>query len=257
MGPLKVGAYDPFNLDADGDKEACVNPVGSIDVLGQVLEDQIHLAGWTFDPNATDPIHITVADNGVSSDLVANGSRPDVNAAFPGVGTTHGFDTTLDETDSPAATHQICVTAKNVSTGADQKLGCKTITLQGLHEDASDPAHTVIGVIEGADRVPGGIHIRGFAWDGFSAGTLNTLPTLGIGSADDPTVVTSIAGQQTVARPDVVANYSLTGATATYGFDFVEPAPVGSTLADASAVCLYNSTGTAVKVQLLCRPVNS
>src|ERR1700710_650300 len=36
-GPLKVGGYDPFDLDKDGDKAACVDPVGSVDVLGQVL----------------------------------------------------------------------------------------------------------------------------------------------------------------------------------------------------------------------------
>jgi hypothetical protein len=255
-GPLKVGGYDPFDLDKDGDKAACVDPVGSVDVLGQVLDSNIHVAGWTFDPNTTDPIHYTVSDNGTMTDNVANGTRTDIAAAYPGVGSTHGFDLTIDESTSPAATHQICITAKNTGAGADQKLGCKTITLIGVH-DSSSTGHEVVGVIEGADRVPGGIHIRGLAWDGFSPSTINTLPSLSIGSADDPTVVTSLTGKQTVARPDAVSFYDLAGGTATYGFDFVQPAPAGSSLGDASSICLYDSTNTASNVQMMCRPINS
>jgi hypothetical protein len=252
MGPLKVGAYDPFDLDKDGDKAACVDPVGSIDVLGQVVVDQIHVAGWTFDPNTTDPIHIAVTDNGVSTDYTANGARADINTAFPGVGATHGFDVTLSV--NPSTTHQICVTAKNVGAGSDQKLGCKTILMQQA-QDNNATTTDVVGLIEGADRVPGGIHIRGFSFDALLANQ-NTLPAVGYGSAEDPTVVTSLTGKQTVARPDVISEYNLTG-TATYGFDFVVPAPDGSSLATASNVCIYDSTVAATPVQLMCRPINT
>lgn len=252
-GPLKITGYDSFGLDPGGDGNACVDPVGTIDEFGQVLVDHVHLAGWTFDPNTTDPIHLTITDNGVSSDQVASGSRPDVDVAF-GFGGDHGFSVDLAET--AGTTHYICVTAKNVGAGTDQSLGCKTITMAELGED-TPTGHDVLGLIEGADRVPGGIHIRGFAFDQTVPGT---LPTIGYGPAEAPTSITAVAASQTVVRPDVVSAFPSANLVAgtQYGFDFVQPTTgAGAAFADATQICLYDSTGTSTNVQLMCRPIGS
>jgi hypothetical protein len=256
-GPLKVGAYDPFDLDKDGDKAACVDPVGSIDVLGQVLTDQIHLAGWAFDPNTTDPIHLSVTDNGgTPTDITADGPRADINAAFNGVGTTHGYDQLM--TPTAGATHRICATAKNTGAGTDTSLGCKTITLQDVGDNQT-AGHEVIGLIEGADRVPGGIHVRGFAFDQSVPGT---LPSVSYGVAETPTVVTGLSTSQQVVRPDVVTAFSTANLVSgtKYGFDFLLPVAASSSDATTVApqnICLYDSTVSGTNTQLMCRSVDS
>ena len=90
-GPLIVTNWDSFGLDPDGDKQACVDPVGAVDYLGQEL-DSIAVRGGTFDPNTTGPIDIDVYDGDAGVRIPAADPRSDIEAAFPGAGGAHGFD---------------------------------------------------------------------------------------------------------------------------------------------------------------------
>lgn len=157
-GPLTVRGWDSFELDADGDRQACVDPVGTLDTFGQEF-DGIAVRGWAFDPNTTDPINLDVYDDGVGSRQLADEERSDLASRFPGVGVQHGFD--LFAGADVGETRRVCVFGINVGAGSNTLLQCKTITMQDVSEVRANN-QTVYGMIEGADQVPGGIHVRGF-----------------------------------------------------------------------------------------------
>ena len=72
------------------------------------------VGGWAIDPDTADPIDVHVYVDSSGRAITADGSRPDVAAAFPGYGANHGFAATF-----PIApgTHQVCIYA------IDQGLG--------------------------------------------------------------------------------------------------------------------------------------
>ena len=84
------------------------------------------VSGWAIDPDSTSPVQIRITVNGVALPaIVANGSRPDVGAAFPGFGSLHGFTYTWTAPPAPA---RVCVTIVNVGAGTvDTDLGCRTL----------------------------------------------------------------------------------------------------------------------------------
>jgi hypothetical protein len=247
-GPLTVTGWDAFGLDPDGDKQACVDPVGSADVMGQVL-DQVEVAGWAFDPNTTDPINVDIYDNAVGSRFTASDSRTDIGAAFPGAGDNHGFDVTTPE--DIGTTHKICAYGINIGAGGNQSFGCKTITMQDIGE-YTDSTWDVVGMIEGADRVPDGIHVRGFVFadPGPSAQASYFLTT------GPPAPSAYLNDHLKVARPDVHEALDEPG-TAPVGFDFNIPTFAGTPFYGATNLCLDFEAGTAAQVQLMCRPIDS
>jgi hypothetical protein len=108
-------------------KASSYNPVGSLDDVSLFGGDAT-VRGWTFDPDVlTSPIDVHVYVDGVGRAILrADRSRPDVEAAYPGTGTSHGFETTLGLS---AGEHTICAYAINVETGtANTTLGCRTVT---------------------------------------------------------------------------------------------------------------------------------
>lgn len=96
-----------------------ISPALSIDIASQtVARDGVRIAGWTADgdsPLAPLTVKISI-DNGPVTTVTANLSRPDVAAAFPQYGPSHGYDLVIPAGPSP---HQVCVTAVNVGSGAD------------------------------------------------------------------------------------------------------------------------------------------
>ncbi|HEY0508070.1 MAG TPA: zinc-dependent metalloprotease family protein, partial [Blastococcus sp.] len=103
-------------------------PVGNFEALS-ASGPTITVIGWAFDPDSTSdaiPVHVYVDGQGVV--LSANGSRPDVGAAFPGVGDAHGFS--WSGAVAPG-THTVCAYAIDGQlTGRDTALGCRTVTTQ-------------------------------------------------------------------------------------------------------------------------------
>lgn len=76
-------------------------PFGHLD-LAVASGNTLRLTGWAFDPdNAQQSISLHVYVGGPAGSgapgyvRLANGSRPDVAAAYPGAGAAHGFDTTV------------------------------------------------------------------------------------------------------------------------------------------------------------------
>jgi hypothetical protein len=52
--------------------------------------------------------------------------RPDVGAAFPGYGSTHGFDLTIGSVSRGG--HVICIYGLNVGPGGHALVGCRRVT---------------------------------------------------------------------------------------------------------------------------------
>ena len=98
------------------------SPIGYLDVATGV-PGGVSVAGWAIDPDTTAPIavHVYVDSAGVA--LTADGSRPDVGAAFPGYGSAHGYSSAVAA--SPGS-HRVCAYGINVGPGGNSLLGCRT-----------------------------------------------------------------------------------------------------------------------------------
>lgn len=103
------------------------NPVGGVDAFVETVGG-VKVRGWAFDPDVTTPITVRVYVDGVArQSLTAGDPRPDVASAVPGAGPTTGFTGTKITT--ALGSHQVCVYAINVGTGANATLGCATVTV--------------------------------------------------------------------------------------------------------------------------------
>jgi hypothetical protein len=221
-GPLTVKGWDPFELDPDGDKNACVDPGAQFDYFGQEL-DGIALRGWAFDPNTADPISIDVYD--------------------------HGFD--LAAAGNIGETRKICVAGINIGTGNNSLIKCKTITLYDIGQ-MTNAWGDIVGMIESADRVPGGIRVRGFGiYDytqplgGWLIGSPGYGTTFGI---NGPTL------NLNVVRDDVADVFGLPTGVA-YGFDQVVPEEL--IYYGGPGICLRVRAGASGVVNVMCRQINS
>ena len=115
----------------------------------------IQLSGWGLDRGTATPTHVNFyVDGAWLGYLMANSSRPDIAATFPGYGEDHGFSDTLPY--STPGTHQACAWVIGDGTGApNYGLGCKTVTIN------NDP----VGFFEQAQPVSGGIQLSGWGLD--------------------------------------------------------------------------------------------
>jgi hypothetical protein len=188
-------------------------PLGSWDAL-QASGTTMSLWGWAFDPDLpaiAAPVHVYV--DGVGTALTADGSRPDVGGAFPGVGSAHGFSWSTKVT---AAVHSVCVYAIDVDTPSrNTSLGCRSIDARPALPVANWEVLQVSGPT---------LSIRGWAFD-----------------PNDPTAAVSVhvylAGRGTAltangSRPDVGAAFP--GAGSSHGFSWSTPLTRGG-----YQVCLY------------------
>lgn len=100
------------------------DPFGSLD--GAALSGgTATVRGWAIDPDTGSAITVrTYVDGRYAGDATANGSRPDVAAAFPGYGSAHGYSLPV-----PAAVGStVCVYALNSGAGSQNTtLGCRRV----------------------------------------------------------------------------------------------------------------------------------
>ncbi|QNG36020.1 hypothetical protein F1C76_04960 [Geodermatophilaceae bacterium NBWT11] len=103
-------------------------PLASWDSLA-ASAGTVSVRGWALDPDqplVAGQVHVYVDGRGTA--LVADGSRPDVGAVFPGSGSAHGFSFS---TQVAPGTHSVCVYAIDVDTPSrNTSLGCRSITTQ-------------------------------------------------------------------------------------------------------------------------------
>lgn len=172
--------------------------------------------GWAFDPDTTDPIQVHVYVDGVGKGFPANGSRPDIVAAYPGAGPNSGFDAFVSMS---VGTHQVCVYAINNGAGGNPTLTCASVKVTA----PADLGRAPVGFVESIASGNGGATISGWAFD------LDTLDPIQVHIYVDG------AGKGFTAdrsRPDVAAAYP--GAGSRTGFsEFIAMS------AGTHRVCVY------------------
>jgi peptidoglycan hydrolase-like protein with peptidoglycan-binding domain len=134
---------------------------GALTTLG-LRPGGVLAAGWGLDPDvaAAVPVALTV-DGTPHEPLTADKVRTDVPAGYAANGTAHGFAALLPLAEGP---HTVCASAANASgtPGADQQLGCRTVTAQ----------HGAQGGIDAVRPLPGGgLAVTAWALDPDVAGS--------------------------------------------------------------------------------------
>lgn len=203
-------------------------PFGYTDTVATGL-NKVTVSGWTIDPDTQQPANVQVSVDGVPTSFTADGSRPDVAAAFTGYGAGHGFTAAIPLT---AGTHTICIVAVNVAgPGGNAPFGCNTVTSGG----------TPFGYFDNAAVANGKLTVNGWAID---PDTASSIPV----HVYVDGVVTGFGA--TRSRPDVAAVFPDYGPT--HGFAETLPVTPGS-----HTVCVYaiNVAGTGGNPPLGCRTV--
>ena len=204
-------------------------PFGSID-SATADESGAHLIGWAADPNSTAPIWMHVYVDGVYyNGYLANGTRVDVTAANPELGTQSGFDITLN---LPAGQHAICVYGINVGAGQNTQIGCTTQML---------PTRTPIGYVDSLTASEGAIDLSGWTLD----------PSVAASTVVHVYIDGAFANGYAASSPrsDIAAAFPLVGAN--HGFHIHAPASAGQ-----HTVCVYGLNVEADKHrQLLCSTI--
>ena len=205
------------------------NPIGNFENIRRV-PGGVHLTGWDLDFDTTGPLETDVYEGSCCANprgaFTANVSRPDVAAAFPGSGDTHGFEIDIGAAPTSTTTKTYCVYADNVSYGdTNPQLGCRSITIS---PDAT-------GNFESIQAVPGGAEVVGWTLDQDTANS--TEVDLYEGACCTNPIGAFTAN---VARPDV--GMAWLGYGDDHGFDITLSLPPGN-----HTICAYgiNAPGTA------------
>ena len=111
------------------------DPFGRLDTVKPV-DGGIQVSGWAIDPDTASPIRVDTygGDGGAAPgvnpghNFTANVSRPDVKRVHPNYGDLHGYAGFFP---LKSGQQTVCAYAINASgtTGANKKIGCKTVTV--------------------------------------------------------------------------------------------------------------------------------
>lgn len=200
------------------------NPLGTVDTSALTGFD-LALSGWTFDPNQADqPLRIDIYDQRADGSLVGYGgatavaARPDVAAAYPGVGPNQGWTATIRLTGG--GSHRVCAYGINVGAGGNALLGCTSV---------STPAP--IGSLDAvANSAPGVLTVDGWSMDPQDP-TAAVATHLYVTAPDGSLAGTAVTAD--VSRTDVAAVYPAAGDR--HGF----AARLGVTQTGTVQVCAY------------------
>jgi hypothetical protein len=209
------------------DAEVAASPRGSLDRLSGSASG-IEVAGWALDPQSSASLQIEVDVDGAVTRLTASGERPDLAAAYPGLGTAHGFTSVVA---ASGGYHRVCVRAVNVADGWDRLLGCSGVTVTN-----ADP----IGSVDTLASTGTGVRVAGWALDPDTSASIEVHVYI-----DGKGARALVASG---SRPDVGAAY---GKGDAHGFDAVVPTSQGT-----HEVCVYAiNTPTGSNPVLRCAQV--
>ncbi|MFF2633060.1 hypothetical protein ACFVR6_09305 [Microbacterium sp. NPDC058021] len=205
-------------------------PIGNLEHIASV-PGGFQLRGWAADPDTSNSIELHVYIAGVGRSYVADLDRPDVGAAFPALGSRHGFDLFVPAT-TDGGTPEVCAYAINVGQGSSHRvLGCHTLVSQSGSPRAQ---------IDQFAFVDGTLRIAGWALD---PDVTDSIPVhlyvggTGYGFAADRD------------RPDLAAHYP--GYGTRHGFAETVPLSPGT-----HQICLYAiNAGIGSNVVLRCTTV--
>lgn len=204
------------------------SPIGVLDSV-TVAPGSFTVSGWTFDRDTAQsiPVHIYAGSQGIAS--FANRSRPDVAAAYPGYGASHGYSATQSAT--PGTLNVCAYGIESAGTGSNTLLGCRAVTMM---------SGSPVGVIDSVSAAGGVITTSGWAFDQDSADAISV--TVSIDGA--PSEVLAMA-----ARSDVGAVYPAYGPL--HGYSTSTPASAGTHQVCVTAM----NVGPGADTLLGCRTV--
>ncbi|MET0830432.1 MAG: hypothetical protein ABWY26_12970 [Microbacterium sp.] len=127
--------------------------IGSLE-LSEALPGEFRVAGWAAKAGNTASLDVHVYVGSVGTAATASLPRSDVGAAYPAVGSAHGFDVRVPATGE--GTFDVCVYAINLNGGAPATLGCSSLTAK-----SGSPA----GQLESVTPVDGAVEVKGWAVD--------------------------------------------------------------------------------------------
>jgi hypothetical protein len=189
-------------------------PVGNLEVAWPA-PGAIQIGGWALDADTAQPIAVHVyVDGTFRGAYEASGSRPDVAAAYPTMGSGHGFSALVGQ--FYGGVHKVCVYAINAGGGVNPALGCANVTL---------PSGNPKGSLNVVQTSPGAVRVVGWALD---PDTSSPIATHVYVDGRWSGAVTANLG-----RPDVAAAFP--GYGAHHGFDVTVPVAGGGT----HQVCTY------------------
>lgn len=125
---------------------AWTSPAGALDGAWSALGG-VRVSGWALDPDTTGTIEVHVYVGDVGTVLRADGSRPDVGAAYPRHGSAHGFATMVRAPSAPGS-YPVCAYAINVGPGANSLLGCRNVRVDRNPVGSLDRVTTSTGRID-------------------------------------------------------------------------------------------------------------
>jgi hypothetical protein len=101
------------------------SPIGALTAT-TLASGSTTVAGWTLDPDTTNPITVAVSlDGSPLTTGLADLAVPATPNTYPIYGPDHGFSLHLGSLGP--GVHEVCVTAQNVDLGSDQALGCGSV----------------------------------------------------------------------------------------------------------------------------------
>ena len=117
---------------------ASPDPFGSLDLVTSEQPGTVRVRGWDVDPNTPTKaidFHVYVGGPAGSANaegfaLTANGYRPDVNAVYPGVGNSHGYDRTIATSKRGAQSVYVYGINAPATPGVNVLLGSGTVTIE-------------------------------------------------------------------------------------------------------------------------------
>lgn len=163
-------------------------PIGAFDSAQTGLE-KFTIKGWALDPDVTRSVQVHVyVDGKATRSILADGNRPDVNAAY-GMGAAHGFEATLS---ASVGSHEVCLYAIDTWGGKAGMFGCRTVEVNGKPYGALDTA---------TSPARNTVQVTGWAIDP------NTTDPISVHVYVDGSPVKSVPAN--TARPDVDAAYGM------------------------------------------------
>ena len=206
---------------------ANVLPFGNVELVS-AQPGSFRVVGWAADPDSSNPISIHVYVGNVGTAHAADRSRTDVGAAYPGVGSQHGFDVTVPAQGADQG--RICIYAMNVGPGAPVLLSCV---------DRVPMSGSPIGGATSITSTPTTIEVSGWAIDPDL--TAATSVHVYVGSSG-----TAITANRPATLPATYAAYG-----SAHGYAVSLPAVAGN-----HAVCVYGiNSGPGATTLIECRTV--
>lgn len=198
---------------------------------------QVKVSGWAFDPDTASPITVRVSVDGTVTDAVADGSRSDFAAAYPGYGPNHAYSITVN---AGPGSHTVCLSAINVGGGSDTTRPCTTVNVTSPNP-FPDLNRAPFGVVDAATISSAGVAVSGWAIDPDTSASIRVhvyIDSVGVNIPADG------------ARTDVAAAYPGYGPNHSYATT-VAASP------GAHSLCIYaiNNGAGPNNTVLTCRTI--